>query len=215
MDEAKNPSENQKVSLVKSLLENGINSHDDLIERAIFTTTSVGGDEFLGLDSLVPTSGQGTPGGISAVTETWWRNFADTYTDASDIEATMTEAYNTAMKGTGSPLAPKFLLSGADAQALYESTLQTFQRFNDTSEADGGFKVLAFKTARYAFSQYGDDKIYFLNPKSYKLIVSKQYFRDKGNTIEIPDQNAFVFKIYSALQAVVNNKSRLAVISQG
>lgn len=213
-DDAKNPTENQKIALVKALLENGINSHDDQLERCIFTTSTNGGVELSGLDTLVPDSGQGTVGGIDAGTEVFWRNFADTYTDATDIEATMTEAWNTAAKGSGSALAPKFLLSGPDAHALYESVLQTLQRFVDVSEADAGFKVLAFKSSRYVFSQYGDDHIYFLNPKSYSAIVSKQYFRDKGNTNEVPGQNAFYFLIYSALQNITNNKSRLAVISQ-
>ena len=210
-DDAKNPSENQKVSLTRSLLESGINTHDDLIEQYIFTTSAGGGDEFNGLNSLVPTSGAGTVGGIDASVETWWANYADTYTDASDIEATFTTVYNEAAKGSGSPLAPKFMISGATPHALYESSLQSQQRFVDVKEADGGFKVIAFKSCRYVFSQYGGNKVYFLNPKNYQIVVSKQYFRDKGTTVEIPSQHAFVFKIYSALQAVTNNKSRLAV----
>lgn len=213
-DEAKNPSQNQKVALVKQLLENGINSHDDLVEQAIFTTTTAGGDELNGLADLVPTSGQGTVGGIDAGVETWWRNYADTYVDGSDIEASMTTVFNRAAKGSGAELQPKFLISGADANSLYESSLQTFQRFTDTNEANAGFKVLAFKSARYVFSQYGGAKIYFLNPKNYTMVVSSDYFRDKGNTIEIPSQNAFIFKIYSALQFITNNKSRLAVLNQ-
>lgn len=212
MDDAKNPTESQKISLVKQLLENGINSHDDMIERLIFTSSTAGGDEFNGLNDLVPTSGNGTPGGIDAAVETWWQNYSDVYTDATDIEAAFTTAYNTAAKGSGSELAPKFLLSGPDPHALFESVLQSNQRFVDVKEADAGFKVLAFKSCRYVFSQYGDDKVYFLNPKNYNIVMSKQYFRDKGNTMEIPDQNAFVFKIYSAGQAIVNNKSRLAVL---
>lgn len=212
-DDAKNPTENQKISLVKSLLENGINSHDDLIEQLIFTTSTSGGDEFNGLDTLVPTSGNGTPGGIDASVETWWQNYSDTYTDVTDIEAAMTTAWNSAAKGSGSALAPKFLISGATPHALYESVLQSLQRFVDVQEADAGYKVLAFKSSRYVFSQYGDDKIYFLNPKSYQIVFSKQYFRDKGNTQEINDQNAFRFFIYSAGQALTNNKSRLAVLN--
>lgn len=211
-DEAKNPSENQKIALVKSLLENGINSHDDLIEQLIFTTSTAGGDEFNGLNDLIATSGTGTVGGIDASVELWWKNYADTYTDSTDIEATFTTAYNRAAKGSGSALAPKFMISGSAPHVLYESGLQTLQRFIDKDEADAGFKTLAFKSARYVFSQYGGSKVYFLNPKNYNIVVSKQYFRDKGNTIEIPAQNAFVFKIYSAGQAVVNNRSRLAVV---
>lgn len=213
-DDAKNPSENQKVALVKALLENGINSHDDLIEQTLFTTSTVGGVELNGLDTLVPTSGQGTVGGIDSSLELFWRNFADTYTDGSDIEAGMTEAWNEASKASGSSLQPKLLVSGPDAHVIYESSLQAFQRFNDTSKADGAFTNLMFKNASYVFSQYGGFKIYFLNPKNFKMVVSKSYFRDKGETEAVPGQNAFYFLIYSALQIVTNNKSRLAVINQ-
>lgn len=214
-DDAKNPDDNQKIALVKQLLENGINSHDDLIEQCIFTTSTAGGDELNGLDNLVSAAGTGTVGGIDSSVETWWRNYADTYNDASDIEATFTTAFNRAAKGSGATLQPKFMISGTTPYVMYEAGLQTLQRFGDSSEADAGFKVLKFKNADYIFSQYGGTKVYFLNPKNYNIVVSKQYFRDKGNTIEIPAQNAFVFKIYSALQAVVNNRSRLAVVDQG
>jgi len=211
-DEAKNPSETQKIALVKVLLENAINSHDDLLEQSIFTTSAAGGVELLGLDSLVPTSGDGTPGGITASVETWWRNPADTYTDGTDIEAAMTSVFNEAAKGSGSAVQPKVLISGSTPHSLFESQLQALQRFGSESEAKAGFKTLQFKTADYAFSQYGDDKIYFLNPKNYNMVVSKQYFRDKGSTFDVPGQNAFYFLIYSALQFVVSNKSRLAVL---
>ena len=211
-DEAKNPTESQKISLVKQLLENAINSHDDKIEQHIFTSSTAGGDELLGFNTLIPTSGQGTVGGIDAATNTFWRNQANTYVDSTDIEAAMTTAYNAASKGSGSMLAPKFIISGSTAHSTFEAQLQSLQRFVDTSEADAGYKVLAFKNARFVFSQYGSTSIYMLNPQSYKLVVSKQYFRDKGNTVEIPEQNAFVFKVYSALQAVTSNKSRLAVV---
>lgn len=214
-DDAKNPSENQKIALVKVLLENAINSHDDLIEQSIFTTSAAGGAvELLGLDTLVPTSGEGSPGGIAAATETWWANPADTYTDGSDIEAAMTSIFNEAAKGSGSSLQPKVLISGSEPHALFEGQLQAQQRYGDVASANKGFSNLKFKSADYTFSQYGGTSIYFLNPKNYNLVVSKQYFRDKGSTYDVPGQNAFYFLIYSALQFVVNNKSRLAVLSQ-
>lgn len=211
-DDAKNPSPNQKIALVKQLLENGINSHDDLIEQCIFTTSTAGGDELNGLADLVSTAGTGTVGGINSTTETWWRNYADTYTDASDIEATFTTAFNRVSKGSGSTNQPKFMISGSAPHVQYESGLQSLQRFGDSSEADAGFKVLKFKNADYIFSQYGGTKVYFLNPKNYQIVVSKQYFRDKGNTEAVPGQNAFYFLVYSAMQAVVSNRSRLAVV---
>jgi len=213
-DEVKNPTENQKISLVKSLLENGINSHDDLLEQLIFVTSTAGGVEVNGLDTLVPTSGQGTVGGIDAAVETFWRNYADTYTDASDIEATFTTVEVEALKGSGSQLGPTFMVSGSAPYVLFESSLQAFQRFNDTSTADAGFQTIKFHNMDYGFSQYGGTKVYFLSPKSYKILVSKQYFRDKQQTEPVPGQNASYFLIYSALQAITNNKSRLAVADQ-
>jgi hypothetical protein len=212
-DDAKNPTETQKISLVKQLLENAINSHDALIETAIFTTTAEGGIELNGLDTLVPTSGQGSAGGVSGVTETFWRNAVETYTDGSDIEAGMTQLYNEVARGSGSNLATKYLISGITPHSQYESNLQTLQRFNDTSEADAGFKILAFKNARYVFSDQGGTNVYFLNPKAHSLVVSKQYFRDKGDTTPVQGQNASYFLIYSALQFVVSNRSRLGVLS--
>lgn len=211
-DDAKNPTETQKVSLVKQLLENAINTHDAIIEDAIFTTSAEGGIEVNGLDTLVPTSGQGSAGGISAVTETFWRNATETYVDGSDIVAGMTQLHNEIMRGSGSTKGPKFILSGITPHSQYESSLQPLQRYIDVSDGDAGFKTLAFKTSRYVFSDRGGTSLYFLNPKAYKLVVSKQYFRDKGETTRLPGQVASQFPIYSALQFVVTDRSRLGVL---
>jgi len=211
-DDAKNPTENQKVPLARSLMENGINAHDNLIEQALFATTTNG---FLGLKTHVPVSGQGVDGGIDSATETFWRNYTGIWNSGTDIDAALTTAWNAASKGSGASLSPKMLVSGANPHGIFMGQLQAQQRFMDSDEAARGFKVVAFITARYVFSQYGGDEIYLLNPKSFQLIVSRQYFRDRGETQEIPDKNAFVTKIYSALQSVTNNKSRLAVVKKG
>jgi hypothetical protein len=205
-DEAMNPSYNQKVALVKSIIENGVSSHDDMIEQASFSTSTSG---FVGLQTMVPTDGLGTVGGIDASTETFWRNPEGTYTDDTDIEAALTAEWNAAAKGSGSKLVPTLLVSDGATQAIFEGTQQALQRYVDEQEAKAGFRVLAFKTARYVFSQHASTTIYGLNPKNFMLVVSKQYFRERGETQEIPNANGFVSKIYSALQYGTNNKSRL------
>ena len=208
-DEATNPSENQKVAFVASLLSNAIETHDDLIEDKIFETTTSG---FLGLLTHVPTSGQGSSGGISGVDHTFWRNQFSAYVDDTDIESAFTTIWNNCSKGSGSKLAPTLMTGAAATQSLFEGTQQANQRYVDSQELKAGFKVLSFKTSRFVFSQYqAADTVYFLNPKNFKLVVSKQYFRDRGDTQEIPNANGFVTKIYSALQSCTNNKSRLGV----
>ena len=213
-DDAKNPSENQKIALVRALLENGITSHDDLLEQRIFTSSTAGGTEINGLNDLVNSAGTGTVGGINSTTETWWRNQFDTYTDGSDIEAAMTEMFDNCAKGSGETNQPTVLISGSAAHSLFESQLQTVQHFVNTDEADAGFKVLSFKGAKYIFSNRGGTTIYFLNPKNYQMIVSSQYFRDKGDTAQVNGQNAFYFLIYSALQFVITNRWRVGQLAQ-
>ncbi len=210
-DEAKNPTQNQKVDFVASLLDNGINSHDDLIEQAIFSTSTNG---FLGFQTLIPDSGQASPGGIDSSVEAWWRNYAADVdlTSTTTIEANMTIAFNTAAKGSGSSLAPTLLVTNSQIHATFEGTQQALQRYVDTEEAKAGFKILAFKTARMIYSQYATARIYFLNPKSLQIRMFKQAKRVLGDTIELPNANGYIRKIFTMLQTVTNNKSRLAVL---
>ena len=213
-DEAKNPSENQKISFSRAIMENGITSHDDQLEARIFTSSSAGGVEISGLDDLVHTAGTGTIGGIVSGTETWWKNQFDTFVDGSDIEAAMTELFDNCAKGSGSSNQPTILISGSATHSLFESQLQSQRTYVSSDEADAGYKVLAFKGAKYIFSHKGGTKVYFLNPKNYQLVVSSQYFRDKGDTNQVNGQNAFYFLIYSALQFCVAQRWRLGVLSQ-
>lgn len=212
-DDAKNPSENQKVAFVKALLENGITSHDDAIEEGLFTTST---DGFLGLQTILPDAGEGTVGGIDASTDAWWANPNGEYSAAgADLVAALTTVWNSAAKGSGGA-APDCIVTGQAAHAIYEGTQEDRIRYIDTKEADGGFKMLAFKSARMVFSQYGTTRFHGLNLKKgmFKLNVSKQYFRDKGETVEIPNANGFVCKIYSMLQFTTNNKSRGFTVTQ-
>src|SRR5690606_6313879 len=53
-DEAKNPSVNQKIALVSSLIDNVLESHDDILEEALFQANT---DGFLGFPGLLPDDG--------------------------------------------------------------------------------------------------------------------------------------------------------------
>lgn len=213
-EEVKNPTDSQKISLTRQKLENGLFSHDDLLEQRIFTSSSAGGIEVNGLNDLINTAGTGTVGGINSSVETWWKNQFDTFVDGSDMEAAMTELFDNCAKGSGDANAPTVLISGAASHALFESQLQSMQRWVNSDEADSGFKVLAFKGAKYIFSHRGSDLVYFLNPKNYKLHVAANAFRDKGETDRVQGQNASYFMIYSALQFVITNRWRVGVLDQ-
>lgn len=205
-DDAMNPTKTQKISFVKALLENAIESHDDILEQQIFVTSTNG---FLGIPTHITTGGTGSDGGIDSSTNTFWRNQTNTYVDDTDIESAFTTTWNQCAKGSGAQLMPTLMVSDAAQQALFEGTQQALQRY-ESQDLKAGFKALMFKTAQYVFSQYGSStNVFFLNAKNFNLVVSREYFRDRGDTQEIPNANGFNFKIYSALQTVTNNRSRL------
>lgn len=208
-DEATNPSTNQKVALAKSIMTNAIDSHDDILEQALFATSTNG---FLGLPTHVPASGQGSDGGIDAAVNVFWRNQQATYVDETDMLPAFTSVWNAAAKGSGSKMLPSLIVSDGPTQAIFEATQQPLQRWSNTNEMNAGFKVLKFKNADYVYSQYGTSSAYFLNAQNFNIVVSKEYFRDKGETEEIQNAHGFTCKIYSALQTVTNNKSRLGVV---
>jgi hypothetical protein len=103
------------------------------------------------------------------------------------------------------------LVSDAATHAVYEGKLTTNQRFIDSESASGGFVSLAFKTARYIYSPYGTDSIYFLNPKNYQIRVSKSMFRFKDKETPMENAEAYKTSVFSVLQAVTDNRSRLGV----
>ncbi len=204
-DEAKN--DDDKIQLVSSLIDNALESHDDLIEQNLFTGTN----GFIGFDTLITNDGTGTIGGIVAGTDVMWKNEFATYVDDTDIEATMTTVWNACTKGTGSSMTPKILVSGSATQATFESTQQSQQRYANTSELNAGFTSLAFKSSRYVFSPYGGTSIYFLNPKNFTLRVSKSMYRFKDKEVKLANAEAYATSVFSVLQAITDNRSRLGV----
>lgn len=210
-DDVKNPTENQKVALVKSLLENGIQTHDDLIEQALFAVSTSG---FLGFQTVLSDTGLTPVGGIDPATEAWWANQTGTYAlDGSDIQAALGTAYDAAMKGSGSSLKPTLIFSGVEPFELYMASLQDMQRFVNTSDADASFTTVAFREVPYVFSHYGGARIYGTNKKAFRLLISSDANRKLLEKIQLPTAVAWNRKIFSALQLVTNNRSRGFVLT--
>lgn len=208
-DEATNPSQNQKIAYVKSLLENGISSHDDKLEAALLAATATEG--FNSIPVIVTEDGTGTVGGIVAGTDTMWKNQFDDYGAETDLNLTLAQMYNAAAKGSGGS-EPNLIVTSPTQHGDYEADLVANKRFVDSDEASGGFKALSFRNAQVIFShKYTSDSLFLLSPKALQLVVSKGYFRQRGETNEVSNSNSFVTKLYSALQLVTNNRSRLAV----
>lgn len=203
--EATNTSETQKIAVVSALIENGLSSHDDMMEQILFGLSTNG---FLGLQTHVPTTGQSSDGGIDSTTEVWWRSQNATYIDDTDIEAAFTTTENACIKGSGSKKGPSLMVSNSATWSIYAGTQMAQQRWSDT-EIKSGVKSIMFGNCKYLFSPYGTTTVYFLGNKSFQLVVSKEYFRDKSDTIPLPNANGSSCRIYSAAQSITNNRSRI------
>ena len=208
-DEVRNPSQNAKVKYVKSLIENGSASHDQLVERSLFASSATQG--MLSLPLLMSEDGTGTVGGIVSGTDTMWKSQFDDYGDATALLASLATVDNACKKGSGGS-APTLIVTSATAHGVLEGKLVANQRFGDANEANAGFKVLKHRGADVVFSnEYTSDSYFFLNPKAVQIIVSKGNFRSREETTPIPGYHAFESKIYSAMQLVTGNRSRLGV----
>lgn len=203
-DETSNPTENQKFDFVASGLKNTLDTHDDLIEQALFATNTNG---LFGLVTHVPTTGQGSDGGIDSAVNSFWRSQSATYTDDTDIEVTFQTVENACIKGSGSKMGPKLMMSDAPTWSLYAGTQAALQRWT-SQDVKGGIKSLAFGNCKYIFSPYGTSTVYFIG-KSFKLLVSKQSFREMSETIPFQNATGYTKRVYSALQTVVDNRSRI------
>jgi hypothetical protein len=210
----KNPTTNQKIDVVKGLIANAFAAHDDVLEATLFTTSSAGGDELQGLDNIVTSDGLGTVGGINASTDAFWRNKVDGFTSGVDLEAGMESLWNRCEKGTGSQYKPTLIVSDGQSQALFASTQQAQQRFT-SQDLKASFTTLAFKTGRSVYSKEAPaGKFYFLGNKTYKVFVSRDYYRAKGETQEIQGGTGYTFQVYTGIQATTNNRSRLGYLAK-
>lgn len=208
-DEVQNPTVNQKIALVKNLLTNAIDSHDDLLEQTAFSAAVTNG--FIPLPILISTAGTGTVGSIDSGTYAFWRNVTVTYTDDTDVEAALTSAWNSAAKGSRSKMKPSLIVSDGATNALFEGTQVGLQRYGG-QDFKAAAKSLMFKTAPMVFSQYGTTTYFMYNTKSLRLRVSKEYFRQRSETIPLQNATGYTCRIYSACQMTTNNRSRVACV---
>lgn len=200
--------DNAKVAFVKSLAENAIESHDYVLESALFTTD----DSFLGFSSLIPSTGQPNVGGIDGASAAYWRENIDTYAaDGSDIVLALNETFDECTKGSGGS-APTLVVSGISARALFESQLTPLQRYEKTN-AQSGFTELKVKSADYVITNLGGTSIYLLNPRGYKLVVNKNFWRKLDPEVRMTAAAMRQKLVFSHAQAIITNPSRLGVVA--
>lgn len=210
-DEALNSEANQKVDLAAALVDNAIASHDYALEAAMFATTG-GTDGFNTMVDLYTEDGTGTVGTIVSGTETWWKNQFKDYDAAAALLADMTTVWNSSSKGSMGRT-PNVIVTAAAPHGVYEGKLVANQRYVDAETAQGGFKVLKFKTADVVFTAgYSSDSYFFFNTNDTKLFVVRSAWRQRRSPVEFANAAMMNMKIFSVAQLATRNRSRGACL---
>jgi hypothetical protein len=220
-EQAENMGGNAKIDLEPATLENLRKSMLDKMSVASFSDgTGSSSLEFGGLQLLVagtPTSG--SPGSISRVSYSFWRNQTTSGAKASvlydNLRNAMRTSYNACSNGYSTEHPEFFVMTQADF-AGYESLLIANERFTDKSVGEGGFKneVLKFKGALVAYD--GDcpsATAYALNTSHLKLGYLNGYWMKMYPAVDPANQFTEVVKLETKANLFATNPRHLGVIT--
>ncbi len=206
LDEAKNSGE-KKVDLVTSLVDNALESHDDKFEAAMFAASATNG--FLSFPVILVEAATGIIGGVDSGTDTYWANATEDY--GTDLHLGMNILYAECAKGSGG-MSPDLLVTGSTVWATYADSLQANFQFQNVAKVNAGIKALQFADADLIFTQkYTSDSVFFINTKTTKLHVIKEFYRQRRAEIELPNAASMTMKVVSVAQLATDNRSRNGV----
>ncbi len=153
LEELQNAGKEQIIDLLESRIKNAERTLMNNIAVDCYSDgTGSGSKQIGGLQLLVADSpATGSPGGISRVNYTFWRNQAyDATTDggaavtAANIQTYMNHVYLLCVRGAD---APDLLIADNTYFKAYWASLQAIQRIQSDSSASAGFKTLQYMGA--------------------------------------------------------------------
>jgi len=173
LEELQNDGDQQMIDLLESRIQNAERTMKNNMAAATYGDgTAAAGKAIGGLQLLVSDTGQGTVGGISAATWTFWRNIvfnavADggAATTSANIVSYMNRLWLQLVRGTDKP---DLIIADNNYYRLYMEALLPQQRFTSTDMAQSGFESLKYMSADVVFDggiggACPANRMYFLN----------------------------------------------------
>jgi len=212
-----------KFDLEAAKIENLKNSMMSQINTDLFSDgTGTASKQAGGLQLLVATTPTtGSPGGISRVTYSFWRNQttsgAKSSTAFDNLKGTMRSIYNLCSSGVGMQT-PDFAVSSRTVFEGYESLSVTIERLNRSAVTDkllSGYKGdhIMFKDIPFAYDAAcaPTDSCYILNRRN--LFIRYMLWMKAFPPVNPANQFADVVKILSIFNLVSDNPRRLGVVT--
>jgi hypothetical protein len=212
IEEAKNNGKEAVLNLLEAKTMQAEETASEKFNDMFFNSDGTGnaGKDFYGLAALVgdATHGPASVGGISGVTEVFWRaKVDDPGSDTALTLADLSHEYNLCSVGNNQP---DFEITTSLLWEKYEALLQPQQRFSDEKTAAAGFSNLLHKRAPVVWDEYAPAKTwFFLNSKNLMLVGHKDKWFTMRKFVEPEDKDAKFALILSYGNLVTNNRRML------
>jgi len=219
-----NAGKEQMINLVKARKENALRTAANNFSIDIYSDGSLT-NQINGLSNLIQTNGQGTVGGISATTWSFWRNqfremtgtnlaASPSAANAISMKADMNALWLTLNRGADKP---DLIVMTHDFYSLFELGEQQLQRYADSELAQAGFTSLKYKSADVIFDDNTNfattgERAYFLNTDYLKLVQhSEAQWTMDGEKTPV-NQDAVVIPMYWMGNLVTTQRSLQGIL---
>ena len=219
VDDAKNKSKQQHLSLANAKIDNLQRSMIDKFEEFLFGDgTGNSSKDPNGLGNIVAASpSSGTVGNINAATYSWWRNKQKSSSGSASIYllTDMRTLFNDCSKGQASDL-PNMIVTDQTSYELYEDEVGEQKQIVNKTTGDAMFSdpMLVFKGVPVVWSsQATSGYMYFLNSNYIGLNVDPDINMTMTEWKVIPNQLDRVAQIVWKGNVITSRRASLGVLT--
>lgn len=217
VDDAKNKSKQQHLSLVNAKIDNLKRSLIDKFETFLFSDgTGNGSKDPEGLGNLVPlVATTGTVGNINAATYSWWRSKQTAATGAASVYllSDMRSMFDNVSKGQKSDM-PNVIVTDSTSYNLYEDEVMEQKSIVNKDLGDAMFQTVNFRGIPLIWSgQATSGYMYFLNTEYLGLNVDPDINFTSTEWKSIPNQLDRVMQVVWKGNLISSRRASLGVLT--
>jgi hypothetical protein len=212
------------IDLVKSRKKNALRTAANAFSVDLYSSGALS-NQIGGLANIIQTNGQGTVGGINALTFGFWANqfkemtgtnlaASPSVANAVSMKADMNNLWLSLNRGADKP---DLIVFSHDLYSLFEVGEQSLQRYADAELAQAGFQTLKYKSANVIFDDNTNfsttqERGYFLNTDYLYLVQHKEAQWTMDEEKRPTNQDAVVVPMYWMGNLVCTNRSLQGIL---